>query len=147
MREKSGYVMRALVTVLPALVLVALYILEFDTGHISHVDIRYGESDIYSDEEIEEAASVLKSYFFIHMPGYELRALSYQEEEAYPQLLAMDEAGMEARLGQAIIFESVYVKLYSYDGMEESNVEQSRKWVLVREGEAGKWKVDPSIRP
>ena len=147
MKAKSGHFGNAIIMILPILMLVVLYVLEFDTGHIYHVEVEIGESELYTDDEIEEAASVLKCYFFLNMPGFEIREISYQEEEAYPQMLAMAETGEIGGMENVIVFRSVYVRLHGYDGVGENNTEQTRQWILTRDSEEGKWKVDTSIRP
>ncbi len=143
MKGKSGYRKNLAATILPVLILAAFYVLEFDTGHIYYVDVKICESELFSADEIEEAASALESYFFLNMPGYELRELSY-EESAYPKLLAGEEGG---RPEDVIVFESVYVRKHGYDGIGENNREQSRKWILVRDSKTGKWNVDTSSCP
>ncbi len=147
MKAKSMFFGNALIMILPILILVALYLLEFDTGHISCVEVRISGSELFSEEEIEEAASVLKCYFFLNMPGYEIREISYREEASYPQMLAMAKKESIGGMGKAIVLDSVYVRLHGYDGVGENNAEQTRQWVLTRDSEGGKWKVDASIRP
>ena len=132
MRRKSGYRMNVIITLLPVLILVVLYVLEFDTGHVQYVDVRICESEIYSMDEIEEAVSALKCYFFLNMPGSELRALTYEEEESTPQY---------------IVFISDYVERYHYDGTEENNRERHRRWTMIPDSKTGKWRVRHSVCP
>lgn len=144
MKGKSGYRKNFVATVLPVLMFAAFYVLEFDTGHTVYVDVRVCESENFRADEVEEAASALKRYFFLNMPGFELRELSYEGESACPELPAGKDG---ARPGDVIIFESVYVRKHGYDGIGENNREQSRQWIMVRDSRTGKWNVDPSSCP
>ncbi len=144
MRGKSGYRCNSIIAILPVLMLVGLYVLEFNTGHVWHVETKFGETKIYGYDDLREAAGALKCHFFLHMPGYELRELSYDEELVGPELDAMQEEERISKREDAVILESVYVKVHSYDGSGDCNKEQTGRWILIRDGITGKWRVKAS---
>lgn len=144
MRQQHRY--NSIISILLILILITLFFLEFGTGHINNVTIKMDESERYSEEEIEEAADVLKYYFFLHMPGFELRELSYREENICPMAEELLKKGKIQNMDDFIVFESVHVKIHDYRGSASLNVEKTGyRWVLIRSGRTKSWEVDPSL--
>lgn len=140
------YRYNSIISILLILVLITLFFLEFGTGHINNVVIKTEESKLHSEEEIEEAANVLKYYFFLHMPGFELRELSYREENICSMAEELLEKGKIKSIDDFIVFESVHMKIHDYKGSASMKVEKSGyRWVIIRDSAAGPWKVDASL--
>ncbi len=107
-------------------------------GKTNGVVINYGESEIYSDDEINLAVEVVKAQFE-EFEGCELHTLSYAGDSACKAYLAyccdLDE---NKDFVECIVFNSSFHSPKNGGGAWEADYEYTWSWYLARE-KNGSW--------
>lgn len=107
-------------------------------GKTGEVTVQEFTSDVYTQEEIESAIEVTKTYFKLHFRGCTLTEISYAGDE-YSQDY-MDWADRNDADDVIILISSFDVGSSGGDGSLNPNSTYSNwNWILVRD-KGGKWK-------
>lgn len=107
-------------------------------GKTGGVAVQEYTSDIYTEQEIESAIEVTKSYFRLHFAGCTLTEISYAGDEYTKDY--MDWAERNGADDVIVLISSFDVGPSGGDGSLNPNTTYSNwNWILVRD-EGGKWK-------
>ena len=126
--------MKKLSAVLLACVL--LFLLS-SCGQVGRVTVSYEESELYTREELEEAARATELYFFLHFRGCRLVSLTYagddtEQFEALAEQYGADEA--------VVLLSSFTVDSTGGDGsLTPGETYENWQWILVRPA-GGHWR-------
>lgn len=137
--------MKKMITAGLCLVMVLLFV-GCGKGDISKVQIDYGTSSVYSEEEMNAAIKVIKTQFS-SMEGCELHSLSYISDKesnnadniAWMNDLEKANDNKEV-FTQCIAFDSSFRSPKKGGGAWEANKEYTWSWWLAR-SEGGEWKL------
>ena len=134
------------VCVIIVLAILIPVVLEFGTGHVNKTELEVGTSQMYTEQEIKEASKALKLYFFLHMRGFELQEISYQEEASHFLAQEMTQKGRIKSEKCMIVFESKFRKVHGSDNNDAyGEMESGYQWILIRDKEGGRWHIDESM--
>ena len=137
--------MKKMITAVLCLVMVLLFV-GCGKGDISKVQIDYGTSSIYSEEEMNAAIEVIKKQFS-SFEDCELHSLSYTSDEecnnddniAWMNDLEKANDNKEV-FTQCIAFDSSFRSPKKGGGAWEANEEYTWLWWLAR-SDGGEWKL------
>lgn len=114
-------------------------------GDVSNVQIDYGESALYTKEDMDAAIRVIEKEFRT-WKGFELYSLSYGSDAKCNDanvrwLNELEEANdAKAHFTQCILFESDFHTGKNDEGFEENTDYTHWQWWLCRE-DGGEWKL------
>ena len=135
--KKAGI---ALVTFMCSVVLAAC-----SAGNTTEVEINYGSSTIYTQEDMDAAIQVIQDQFKT-WEGCELHSLTYGSDEAcnVETIAWMNDLeaanGADETFTQCIMFESSFRSPKNGGGAWEPDTEYTWQWWLAR-SEGGEWKL------
>ena len=107
-------------------------------GSVENVKITKVSSEIYTDEEIEEAIDVTKNYFKKFFSGCTLTEIEYVGDE---NLDFYQEFADRSNADEVIVFKSTFDvdDETRDDGLESNFTYENWNWILVRNN-GGKWR-------
>lgn len=128
--------MKRIVLLLTAMVLA--FTLTACQGKIEDVRVDIGPSEIYSEEEIDDAVYEILTYFRREFGGCSLTRLEYIESKSAD---AAAEWAKQYDADQAIVLVSTFEVTGKTDGsLAYGETYQNWQWILVRNN-SGKWQV------
>ena len=139
--QKGVSIMRKSMIVYLALVLI-IALCSCDR-QVSEVSIDYGDSKIYSNQDMDDAISVIKATF-AEFDGCTLYSLQYAGDEVckdnieYCRSLAEDENIEAGNIRECIVFNSSFQSPKNGGGAWEADTEYTWTWFLAK-GEDGDW--------
>lgn len=107
-------------------------------GNVQNVELaEWAPSELYTDEEIEDAVSVVKNYFRAEFSGCTLTHVRYPGDEAAAEF---EEWAAQYEADEAIVLYSSFdVDASGGDGSLNPNSTYTNwKWVLIR-NDGGRW--------
>ena len=104
------------------------------------VTVYLGGSELYSEEDVNQAAEVVKTYFTENFPGCTMTSLRYSQVDDDPVL--QDRRAVEYEEDQTMVLNSDIAtgSVGVREGLEPNASYQGWVWVLARDAE-GSWKV------
>lgn len=109
-------------------------------GNVRHTVRRCGESDVYTQAEINAAMDVAVSFFRANFGGCKLLEIAYIEEESLPESTGW---AKQYAAKQAIVLHSSFEVLAENawkEGLQPGKVYKNWKWILVR-STSGAWQL------
>ena len=114
-------------------------------GDVTNVQIDYGESALYSKEDMDDAIRVIEKKFRT-WKGFKLHSISYVSDDKCGEssvrwLNELEEANdSKEHFTQCIVFESGFHTAKNDEGFEEDADYAHWQWWLAR-SDGGKWKL------
>lgn len=109
-------------------------------GNVSNYTIDYGASQMYSQEDIDQAAKVVEREFRA-LSGCVLYSLSYAGDEiCKDELSYINDLSESKNMGfeECLVFDSEFMSLTNGDGSMQANELYTWSWYLGRETD-GEW--------
>ncbi|MDQ0230196.1 DUF4829 domain-containing protein [Metabacillus malikii] len=139
--------MKVKVLTVVALVSLISIVYHIYTGKVNQVQVTIGESNKFTDEEINEAVVAVKKKFHAFQ-GCTLTELWYSEEESNERVIDYLNYGTETP--NEIKEDNIIVLLSNFDvnssggdGSFEPNSTQTKwQWILIRDSATDKWRVE-----
>lgn len=127
--------MKKLLCILTALILISGI---FAFAYNRSIIVLPFESDIYTDDEIEDAIAEAKRYFFKEFEGCRLLTITYLGDDSIENHQEFaDRKGADDVL---VLVSSFYVYPNGGDGsLSQNDIYTGFKWIMVRDS-GGKWK-------
>lgn len=124
---------------IPFLILILIFsaVIFFTRGNTMGAEIDLGQSEIYSQEDIESAARTVKRYF-ASMKGCRLYSLSYAGDDTARENLQYCNTLGDRNYDECIVFKSRFRSPIRGGEAWEANAEYYWSWSLARQ-KGGEW--------
>ena len=106
-------------------------------GRISNANVELGESSIYTEDEVGDAADIVLDYFAEEFEDCYLTDLWY--DEAYSSERTEEWATQYGAEEAIVLLSNFYTGPYGTDGFELNENYDNWQWILVRSG--GEWEL------
>ena len=145
---KKSIIFRITAIILSAAICFSLAACSLKFGIVENVKVELGDSERFSQQELEDAVKSVKNYFKTDFGGCELISICYDEYSSDCEIESYLNNGPGAYNGSTyentiVLYSDFITHDPSYEsGLEHNTDYEGWKWTLIRNKRGGSWRVD-----